>query len=226
MSKLITIRKGDIPAMVSEPGRESFFAGIEELGGSVECVRRAGEHFAKIEDGDWKILKQRIPGEAQRWAQNARDVIKKGLHPAFALMAGTLGRKARKLPAREQARILREPLEVAILSDLGTIQDKVMKLASELTTGELDRVIADDSKKAWICEPKEQAARARAKLKRIEVKESASPQMEIRKPSYVVNNRGVTLKKKSLSFGQFQELAEDVAKIRKELSLGCSLSEL
>ena len=215
---LIQVRKSDIPSLVSTPARKAFFEGIEELSGSVAAIQRAGKAFAKIPDDEWKICKARIPGEARRWAQNARDVIKKGLHPAFALMAGELGRKARKLPADEQVRILKEPVELAILSDDGRIVDKEMKMASELTSTELERVLPDDRSKAWVAEPREQASRARAKLKMIEDREEKKPDFEIKRAGYVVNRRGVTLKKKTLSFGQFQELADDVAKIRKELS--------
>lgn len=219
MSKqLIQVRKADVPSMISSPAREAFFEGLRELGGSVDCVRRAGEHFAQIDDGEWRVLKERIPGEARRWAQNARDVIKKGLHPAFALMAGTLGRKARKLPAKEQERILKEPVEVAMFTEDGRIRDKRMILASELNTEQLDLVIAEDRSKAWICEPREQAVRYRAKMKVLMAKEEATTKVEIKKVAYVVNNQGVTLKRKTLSFGQFQELAQDVEKIRKELS--------
>lgn len=214
---LIQIKKSDLPSLVSTDARKAFFEGIEELSGSVSAIQRAGKAFAKIPDDEWKICKARIPGEARRWAQNARDVIKKGLHPAFALMAGELGRKARKLPASEQVRILKEPIEVAVLSDDGRIVDKEMRMASDLTSAELTRVIPDDRARAWVAEPREQAARARAKLKLLESREEKKPDFEIKRPGYVVNRKGVTLKRKTLSFGQFQELAEDVAKIRKEL---------
>lgn len=215
--KLIQVRKSDVPAMISNPSRDAFFEGLSQLGGSVDCIKRAGESFAKIEEAEWKILKQRIPGEARKWAQNARDVIKKGLHPAFALMIGNLGRKARKLSRKDQELILSQPLELAILNEEGRIQDKKLILASDLNSDELDRVIAEDNSKSWLCSPKEQAARYRAKLKMLEGKELLTNEFVIQKPAYTINKKGVKLKRKSLSFGQFKELSDDVERIKKEL---------
>ena len=217
MSKLINVKKSDLPSLVTAESKKNFFKGIEELSASVAAIEKAGECFAQIPDNEWKVCKGRLPGEAKRWAQNARDVVKKGLHPAFALMAGELGRKARKLPPSEQARILKEPIEVAILSDNGRIADKEMRMASELNSNELNQVIVEDRAKAWVAEPREQAARARAKAKALENKKESQANFVIEKRNYSVDREGVKLKKKTLSFGQFQELYEDVEKVRKEL---------
>jgi hypothetical protein len=213
--KLIAVKKTDLPANITAETRDAFMQGLSELSGSVDCVRRAGACFAKIEDADWKLLRERIPGEARRWAQNARDCVTKGLHPAFALMAGTLGRKARKLSPEDQERILREPIEVAVINADGGLVDKRFKLASELTTDELDRVFRETSETATICTPKEQAARARAKLRITTEAEAAKPVHEIRKAAYTINTKGVTLNRKTLSFGLLKELVADAEKIER-----------
>ena len=213
--KLTAVRKADLPANISGETREAFFEGLNELSGTVECVKRAGECFARIPDGEWKVLRERIPGEARRWAQNARDCVTKGLHPAFALMAGTLGRKARKLSPEDQERILREPVEVAVIDAEGLMKDKRMKLASEMTSEELDRVFKESSETATICSPREQAARARARLRIAAENEEARPKVEIRKAAYTVNAKGVRLTRKILSFGQLRELIADVEKIER-----------
>lgn len=211
--KLTTVKKTDLPANLSDASRDAFYEGLEHLSGSVECVRRAGQCFARIADKEWKVLRERIPGEARRWAQNARDCITRGLHPAFALMAGTLGRKARKLSPEDQERILRGPIEVAVLNSEGMLKDKRMKLASEMTAEELSMVFKESSERATICTPKEQAARARARLRISAASEAAKPKIEIRKAAYTLNMKGVTLTKRALSFGQLRELIADVEKI-------------
>ena len=211
--KLMTVKRGDLPSNISTGARDAFYEGLGELSGSVDCILRAGICFGRIPEEEWKLLRSRIPGEARRWAQNARDCATKGLHPAFALMAGTLGRKARKLSPADQERILREPVEVAVIDGEGLMKDKRMKLASELTADELDRVFKETSTTTVICTPREQAARARVRLRIAAQREEARPKMEIRKAAYVVNSSGVTLKKKSLSFGQFRELVADVERI-------------
>jgi len=207
------VRVADLPADIGAGAREAFFEGLSELSGSVDCVRRAGAAFARIPDGEWKVLRARIPGEARRWAQNARDCVTKGLHPAFALMAGTLGRKARKLSPADQERVLREPIEVAITDADGLMKDKRMMLASEMTSEQLDRVFKETAGSTKICTPKEQAAQARAKVKALAIKDSSETKMVIEKPAYLIDRTGVKIKRKSLSFGQFRELVADVAKM-------------
>lgn len=70
---------------------------------------------------------------------------------------------------------------------------------------------------------REQAARARAKAKALENKKESQANFVIEKRNYSVDREGVKLKKKTLSFGQFQELYEDVEKVRKELRWKISL---
>lgn len=212
------IKTARIPALVDEKIKQKFIQGLDNLRDSVNNIKKAGEIFASIPDKDWKILKSKIDGEAQKWAENARNVIKKNMHPAFALMNTVLGRKARKLPPKDQVRILREPLEIAMLDEGGRIVDKYMKLASELNLDELKRVIPEDNTKAWIATPKEQASRFRAELKRLEVKTKATTQVEIKKPAYVINNKGITLSSKVLSFAKLKELYEDAEKLKNQLN--------
>ncbi|MDC0088133.1 hypothetical protein OAI07_01180 [Akkermansiaceae bacterium] len=212
------MNRGDIPSNISKSSKDSFFNGLKALGSSVESIREAGEFFARIEDEEWKTLKMRMDGEVKKWAQNARDVIKKGLHPAFALMTGVIGRKARKLSSKDQELILRQPIEIAVLTEEGRIKDKKLVLASDLTSSELDRAIAEDNSKAWICSPQEQASKYRAKLKALENKEAALNEFVIQKPAYTINKKGVKLNKNALSFGQFQELVDDVEKIKAKFS--------
>jgi len=133
-------------------------------------------------------------------------------------MAGTLGRKARKLSPADQERVLREPIEVAITDADGLMKDKRMMLASEMTSDQLDRVFQETAETARICTPQQQAARARAKVRLLDAQKDHSTDFVIKKSAYSINKNGVTLKKKTISFGQFQELAEDVEKVRKELS--------
>ena len=208
----------DLPLkIVDEQSIKLFEDGLTHLSGSIESIQRAGECFAQISATDWNKLKSRINGEARRWANNARNVVVKNLHPAFALMSGVLGRKARKLSPSDQLHILQHPIECAVISDDCVLLDKRMIMASDMTTQQINQCIAEDNSKSWICSVKEQLARYRAANRAAIANESKRTSVEINKPAYTLNNNGLTFKRKSMSYGQFAELAEDVQKLLNNL---------
>lgn len=200
-----------IPESLPPSVQTSLIEGFAALTEAVTGLEEASRKLSLIDDKHWREAKASLPKQWQGIAENARQLGLGNLYRPLVLTSSRFAQKARGLQYSDQVKLFEKGAEIAITDSKGKLVDSRVKFPNELEIEEGDILIEPKTSTgtfAKIRTPEQQAAeirrRAKSKARAKEQEESRT----IETSSYTANTRGVTMKKKVISWAEVQSLYE------------------